>query len=43
MDRLELAVYIGALFILRMGVPLAVTLLIGYGLRQLDAKKMFLK
>ena len=38
MDLLEPAVYIGGLFILRLGVPLAIIMLIGYGLRKLDAK-----
>lgn len=38
MDWLEAAIYIGGLFILRLGVPLAIIVLIGYGLRKLDAK-----
>ncbi len=36
MDWLTPAVYIGGLFILRLGVPLGIILLLGYGLRKLD-------
>ena len=38
MDLLESTLIIGGMFVLRLGVPVAITLLIGYGLRRLDAK-----
>ncbi len=38
MDWLEATLYIGTLFVLRLGVPLGSIFLLGCGLRKLDAK-----
>ena len=38
MEWWEQTAIIAGMFILRLGVPLAITLLVGYGLNRLDAK-----
>ncbi len=38
MDQLSVIVVIMGMFVLRLGVPLAITLAVGYLLRRLDAK-----